>query len=55
MHYAALKSISDLIKESNLYFNVNVKVSINLFGVRDVYDCKKIVLIGSANFYGHLK
>ena len=52
IHFAGLKSIEDSIKYPLLYWDVNIKGSINLFKVMDKFNCHTIVFSSSASIYG---
>jgi len=52
IHFAALKSVSESIKNPIKYYDCNVCGTINLLNVMNKFDCKKIVFSSSATVYG---
>ena len=53
IHFAGLKSVSESVKNPTLYWDVNVKGSLNLLEVMSEFNCKKIIHSSTANVYGH--
>ena len=51
IHFAGLKSVTESIKNPNLYWDNNVNGTISLLKVMDEYDCKKIIFSSSATIY----
>jgi UDP-glucose-4-epimerase GalE len=52
MHFAALASVPDSVKNPSSYFSTNVTGSINLLEAMREVDCKKIIFSSSASVYG---
>ena len=52
IHFAALKSVSESIKNPLQYYDCNVSGTINLLNIMKKYDCKKIIFSSSATVYG---
>jgi UDP-glucose 4-epimerase len=52
IHFAALKAVSDSIKNPLQYYDVNISGTINLLNIMKKYDCKKIIFSSSATVYG---
>ena len=55
IHFAGLKSVEESIKNPLLYWDVNVKGSISLFRVMELFNCNLIVFSSSATVYGNAK
>jgi UDP-glucose 4-epimerase len=53
IHFAALKSVSESIKNPLQYYDCNVNGTINLLNVMKKYDCNKIIFSSSATVYGN--
>jgi UDP-glucose 4-epimerase len=53
IHFAALKSVSDSIKNPLQYYDCNVNGTINLLNVMKKYECYKIIFSSSATVYGN--
>tara|TARA_B100000242_G_scaffold294243_1_gene275705 strand:- start:3351 stop:4406 length:1056 start_codon:yes stop_codon:yes gene_type:complete len=51
IHFAGLKSVSESIQNPILYWDVNIKGSINLLEVMQKYGCKNIIFSSSATIY----
>ena len=51
IHFAGLKSVSESWKNPILYWDVNVKGSINLFTSMESFNCRTIVFSSSATIY----
>lgn len=52
IHFAALKSVSESIRNPLQYYDCNVSGTINLLNVMKKYDCNKIIFSSSATVYG---
>lgn len=52
IHFAALKSIADSVKNPDIYYKNNVSGTLSLLGVMAEYGCKKMVFSSSASVYG---
>lgn len=52
IHFAALKAVSESIKNPLQYYDCNVSGTINLLNVMKKYDCNKIIFSSSATVYG---
>jgi UDP-glucose 4-epimerase len=52
IHFAALKSVSESIKNPLQYYDYNISGTINLLNIMKKYDCKKIIFSSSATVYG---
>jgi len=52
IHFAALKSVSESIKNPLQYYDCNVSGTINLLNIMKKYDCNKIIFSSSATVYG---
>ena len=52
IHFAGLKSVNDSILEPLDYWDVNVRGTLNLLKVMDLFECRKIVFSSSASIYG---
>ncbi len=55
IHFAALKSVSESLKNPSLYWDVNVGGAINLVKAMEKYDCRFMVFSSSATIYGEAK
>jgi len=55
VHFAGLKSVSESVENSILYYDNNVSGSITLLEVMTKYNCNKIVFSSSATVYGEPK
>ncbi|MDA7834707.1 UDP-glucose 4-epimerase GalE [Methylophilaceae bacterium] len=55
VHFAGLKSVSESVKNSQLYFNNNVLGSKNLLDLVKKYKIKKFIFSSSATVYGEPK
>ena len=53
IHFAGLKSVEESIKDPLIYWDVNVKGSIVLFRVMELFNCNLIVFSSSATVYGN--
>ena len=53
IHFAALKSVSESIKNPLKYYDYNVSGTINLLNIMKKYDCNKIIFSSSATVYGN--
>jgi UDP-glucose 4-epimerase len=53
MHFAALKSVNESQKYPVMYYQVNVKGTINLLNTMSKYYCKKFIYSSSATVYGN--
>jgi UDP-glucose 4-epimerase len=52
IHFAALKAVSESIKNPLQYFDCNIGGTINLLNVMKKNDCKRIIFSSSATVYG---
>lgn len=52
IHFAALKAVSESIKNPLQYFDCNISGIINLLNVMKKNDCKRIIFSSSATVYG---
>ena len=52
IHFAGLKSVKDSLSNPLLYWDANVKGTINLLNIMNKYKCKTIVFSSSATIYG---
>ena len=52
IHFGGLKSVSESIKNPLNYWDNNVKGTINLLNIMELYKCFKIVFSSSATIYG---
>ena len=52
IHFAGLKSVKESVMNPLIYWDVNLRGSINLFRVMHRYKCKIIVFSSSATIYG---
>jgi len=52
IHFAALKAVSESIKEPLKYYDYNISGTINLLSIMKRNDCKKIIFSSSATVYG---
>ena len=52
IHFAGLKSIAESLINPILYWDVNVKGTINLINIMNKYSCNNIVFSSSATIYG---
>ena len=55
IHFAGLKAINESLLNPILYWDVNVKGSINLFNIMQANDCRTILFSSSATVYGDSK
>lgn len=55
IHFAALKSVNESQLYPDLYYDVNVNGSKNLFNVMQEYNCKKLIYSSSAAIYGDIE
>ena len=53
IHFAALKAVSESIKNPLQYYDCNISGTINLLNVMKKYDCNKIIFSSSATVYGN--
>jgi len=52
IHFAALKAVSESIKNPIKYYDYNISGTINLLNIMNKNDCKKIIFSSSATVYG---
>jgi UDP-glucose 4-epimerase len=52
IHFAALKAVSESIKNPLQYYDYNISGTINLLNIMKRNDCKKIIFSSSATVYG---
>jgi len=52
IHFAGLKAVAESVEKPFKYWDVNVKGSLNLFSVMEMFECKTIVFSSSATVYG---
>ncbi len=52
IHFAGLKAVAESIIHPSVYWDINVKGTINLLKAMDKYGCKTIVYSSSATVYG---
>jgi UDP-glucose 4-epimerase len=55
IHFAALKAVSESIKNPLQYYDYNISGTINLLNIMKRNDCKKIIFSSSATVYGENK
>ena len=55
IHFAALKSVSESIRNPLQYYDCNVSGTINLLNVMKKFNCNKIIFSSSATVYGENK
>ena len=54
IHFAGLKAVNESFKKTSEYWDVNVKGSLKLFKIMEIYDCKKIIYSSSATVYDQM-
>lgn len=52
IHFAGLKSVRESVENPFKYWDINVKGTINLLKIMELYDCNSIVFSSSATIYG---
>ena len=53
IHFAGLKAVNESIDQPLKYWDVNVKGTINLMKIMDLFHCRKLVFSSSASIYGN--
>ncbi len=53
IHFAALKSVGDSVKNPLIYWESNLFGSISLFKVMKKFNCRRIIFSSSASIYAH--
>lgn len=52
IHFAGLKAVGESVKEPLLYYNNNIKSTLNLLDLMEKYHVRKLVFSSSATVYG---
>jgi UDP-glucose 4-epimerase len=55
IHFAGLKSVNESINDPILYYDNNLRSTINLLKVMQQVNCKRLIFSSSATVYGELK
>jgi UDP-glucose 4-epimerase len=53
IHFAGLKSVKESIEKPLLYYDNNVKATLNLLNTMEKYNVKKLIFSSSATVYGN--